>query len=140
MILLNGTEHSQLAVQEAVEHFLIHVHIRSEVFHVFIQNHSLTVHETEGNTIAGFTGTTIKGDVMVLLQSCLFNLFLKIGVISFVQNGNATLRSHTTEFIAGQHFQILVDGGNSEATVVGYLCSAAHSFFGGDFNHTGSSS
>ena len=27
MILLNGAEHSQFAVQEAVEHFLIHVHI-----------------------------------------------------------------------------------------------------------------
>ena len=61
MILLNGTEHSQLAVQEAVEHFLIHVHIRSEVFH------SLTIHETKRNAIAGLTGTTIKGDVMVLL-------------------------------------------------------------------------
>ena len=67
MILLNGAEHSQFAVQEAVEHFLIHVHIRSEVFHVFIQNHSLTIHETKRNTIAGLTGTTIKGDVMVLL-------------------------------------------------------------------------
>ena len=64
MILLNGTEHSQLAVQEAVEHFLIHVHIRSEVFHVFIQNHYLTVDEAKRNEIGGLTETNIQGEVM----------------------------------------------------------------------------
>ena len=54
-----------------IERFLIihqiMIHIRSEGFHVFIQNHSLTIHETQRNAIAGLTGTAIKGDVMVLL-------------------------------------------------------------------------
>ena len=77
---------------------------------------------------------------MILLQSCLLNLFLEIGIVPFVQNGNASFRCYAAEFITGQHFQILVDGGNPEATVVSHLCPATHPFFGGDFYHTGCTS
>ena len=76
-----------------------HVHIGGEVLHVLVQYDSLTVHETEGDTVAGFIRASIKGDVVVLLQSCLFYLFLEVGVVSFVQYGDATFRCDPAEVI-----------------------------------------
>ena len=99
VILLDRTEHAQFAVQKTVEHPLGHVHIRGEVLHVLVQYDSLTVHETEGDTVAGFIRASIKGDVEVLLQSCLFYLFLEVGVVSFVQYGDATFRCDPAEVI-----------------------------------------
>ena len=78
VILLDRTEHAQFAVQKTVEHLLGHVHIGGEVLHVFVQYDSLPVHETEGDTVAGFIRASIEGDVVVLLQSCLFYLFLSV--------------------------------------------------------------
>ena len=47
MIFQDRTEHPQFAVEEAIEHLLVHVHIGSEILHIFIQNHPLTIHKTK---------------------------------------------------------------------------------------------
>ena len=99
VILLDRTEHAQFAVQKTVEHPLGHVHIRGEVLHVLVQYDSLTVHETERYTVAGFIRASIEGDVMVLLQSCLFYLFLEVGVVSLVQYGDAPFGCDPAEVI-----------------------------------------
>ncbi|CDC90942.1 unknown [Bacteroides faecis CAG:32] len=137
VVLLDRAEHTQFAVQKTVKHLLGHVHIGSEVLHVFIQNDSLTIHETEGYTVAGFIGTAIEGDVMVLLQSCLLNFFLEVGTVAFVENRDAPFGSDSPEVICRQHIQVLVDGGYSEDTVVAHLRLTAHPFLRSDFDDTG---
>ena len=67
MVLEDRTEHSQFAVQKTVEHLLVHVHVGGEVLHVLVQYDSLTIHETEGDTVVGFTGTAVEGNVVILL-------------------------------------------------------------------------
>ena len=99
MILLDRAEHAQFAVQKTVEHLLSHVHIGGEVLHVFVQYDSLPVHETERYTVARFIRASIEGDVVVLLQSCLFYLFLEVGVVSLVQNVDAPLGCNSAEVI-----------------------------------------
>lgn len=107
MVLLDRAEHTQFAVQKTVKHLLGHIHIGSEVLHVFIQNDSLTIHETEGYTVAGFIGTAIEGDVMVLLQSCLLNFFLEVGTVAFVENRDAPFGSDSPEVFADSIFRFL---------------------------------
>ncbi len=59
-----------------------HVHIQSEVFHIFIQNDTLTIHKAQRNTITGSIRPAIKCNMMILLQTSLFYLFQKIRFIS----------------------------------------------------------
>jgi hypothetical protein len=76
---------------------------------------------------------------MILLQSCLLISFWKSVLFPLsrmeMPRSDATRRIHH-----GQHFQILVDGGNPEANRCKPPVSCRSSLFGGDFYHTGCTS
>ena len=78
---------------------------------------------------------------MILLQSCLLNPLSGNRYCSLcpkmeMPRSDATRRNSSPDSI----FQILVDGGNPEATVVGYLCPATHPFLVVASYHTGCTS
>ena len=100
----------------------------------------LTIHKTEGNTITGLHWNRHKGDMMILLQSCLLNLFLEIGIVPFVQNGDASFRCYAAEFITGQHFSNSCRRWKSRSYRCKLPVSCHSSLFGGDFYHTGCTS
>ena len=115
-----------------------HIHIRSEVFHIFIQNDTLTIHKAQRNTITGSIRPAIKCNMMILLQTSLFYLFQKIRFISFVEYGNTLLPGQIAKFISGEHFQIFVDRRDTKTPIVANPGFTPDSFLCRDFNNTGS--
>ena len=55
------------------------------------------------NTIVGGVCSTAEGNVMIMLQPCLFYFLLKIGIVSQIKNRNATFFSYCPEFISIEH-------------------------------------
>ena len=76
---------------------------------------------------------------MILLEAGLFNLLLKVRIISQIENGNALLSCYLTESTCRKHFKILIDSGYTKTTVIADPIFAANALFSGDFNHSGSS-
>lgn len=71
--------------------------------------------------------------MMILLEAGLFNLLLKVRIISQIENGNALLSCYLTESTCRKHFKILIDSGYTKTTVIADPIFAANALFSGDF-------
>ena len=139
-VFLHRTEKSQLALDKLTEYILRHIHVRGKKFHAFIQHYSLPVEVTQRHTIPGSLSSSIKSDVVILLDTQLFNFFLKIRIVTFIQNRQSMCRSHIAVFCPRKHIQMTIGMRNTETSVIIDARLARNTFFSRDIDYTRSTS
>ena len=137
-VFLDRAEESQVALNKLAKYILRHIHVRSEKLHTFIQHYAFPVEIPQRHTIFGSISSSIKSDIMILLNAQLFYFLLKIRIVTLIKNCQPMRRCNITIFGSWKHIQVTISMSDTETSVVIDTRFTGNAFLCCNINNAGS--
>lgn len=131
-VALDGAEEAQLAIQQAVYQLLVEVHVGGEQLHRLVADDTLTLQVAQRDAVVRPLASAIEGYVVVLLDACLLDGLLEVGVVSQVHGLQPAVGNGPSVGVGAEHVQAAVGVGDAEVAAVVDVRLAARAPLGDD--------